>query len=87
MHLWEFIYSRRWKNKLSQVHFLMNGDGQMQKYHYYENNIEETFTESELKIYFDSCEDLKDQKEQGTTFKSWLNECIRMQIYIPCVEN
>lgn len=54
----------------------------MRKYHYYENGTEEIFTESELKKYFDSCEDLEDQKAQGTTFKSWLSECVQMQIYI-----
>lgn len=54
----------------------------MRKYHYYENGTEETFTESELKKYFDSCEELEDQKAQGTTFESWLSECVQMQIYI-----
>lgn len=55
----------------------------MRKYHCYENGTEESFTESDLKKYFDSCEDLEVQKAQGTTFESWLSECVRMQIYIP----
>jgi hypothetical protein len=53
----------------------------MKRYAYYENGKKEVFTESELKQYFDNCDDLQEQKEEGTTFEDWIQENISMQIY------
>ena len=51
----------------------------MNKFKYYENGSEETFTLEQVKQMF--CDMVDDtQKKQGTTFETWLDEMERMQI-------
>lgn len=50
---------------------------------YYENGLEQTFTYRKLYRLFQTVVD-KGQKEQGTTFESWLSEMGKMQILIRC---
>lgn len=53
----------------------------MEKFKYYENGSEETFTLEQVKqIFQDVVDDA--QKEQGTTFETWLDEMEHMQILI-----
>ena len=53
----------------------------MKKFKYYENGTEETFTIEQIKQMFNDVVD-NEQKKQGTTFKTWLEEMERMQIFI-----
>ena len=50
------------------------------KYCYYENGVEEIVTETQLQEYFDTTESLEEQKSQGTTYETWLEELTHMQI-------
>ena len=52
-----------------------------QKFVYYENGHEEVFTFNELKKLFKNEVDER-QKSQGTTFDTWLDEMLKMQILI-----
>lgn len=52
----------------------------MKKYYYYENGIEETYNELELKRIFLA---YTLEVRQHTNFEDWLEENIKMQILIP----
>lgn len=54
----------------------------MKQYAYYENGTKEIKTESDLQNYFETCEELSEQKEEGTTFTDWIAENVKMQILI-----
>lgn len=58
----------------------------MTVWNYYENGKPERHTLSDLEDYFENNSGLQEQKDQGTDFKSWLNEMERMQILIPEVK-
>jgi hypothetical protein len=51
-----------------------------QLYVSYENNEVEVLTLTELQEVFNNEVD-EEQKQQGTTFQSWLDEMLHMQIY------
>lgn len=51
-------------------------------YKYYEDGQNKVFTTTELREHFDTCEGLKEQKQQGTTFDDWIAELIKMQILV-----
>lgn len=48
-------------------------------YLYYENGTKEKLSLSEVKKLFETTVD-NEQKEQGTTFETWLDEMEKMQI-------
>ena len=50
-------------------------------YNYNEENENEFFTLEQIKSYFNNDENLQEQKKYGTTFQSWLEEMLHMQIY------
>ena len=52
----------------------------MVKYLYYENGKEEILTETQLREYFNTNKGFAKQKEQGTTYETWLEEMLHMQI-------
>lgn len=56
------------------------------KYYYYEEGKTETFTETELQNYFENTAALNKQKRQGTTYETWKDEMIHMQILCPVTE-
>ena len=47
----------------------------------YENGTKEVFTESQLETIFNNDSELDEQKADGTTFETWLDEMLHMQIY------
>lgn len=51
----------------------------MKKFAYYEEGNETIYTESEVKELYNTLVD-DNQKSQGTTYESWLQEMIHMQI-------
>lgn len=46
-----------------------------------ENDLEGIWSETELRGYFHSCEDLADEKADGTTFEDWLADNERMGLF------
>lgn len=52
----------------------------MKKYACYETGEEKIYTEDQMREYFENEPDLDVQKEQGTTFDSWMCEMLKMQI-------
>ena len=52
------------------------------KWMYYESEdgCHKEITLQQLKEYFENTEELEEQKQEGTTFESWLDETEKMQI-------
>lgn len=46
-----------------------------------ENDLEGIWSESELQEYFDACEDLADEKADGTTLEDWIADNERMGLF------
>ena len=53
----------------------------MNRYKYYEEDTEQVLNEFELLKLFYS-EDMKEQREWGTTFNTWIEELEHMQLLI-----
>ena len=50
------------------------------KWMYYEDGCPREMTLQQLKEYFENEKGLEEQKREGTTFESWLDEMEKMQI-------
>jgi len=50
--------------------------------YYEEENKKQTFSLERLQVTFDNDNSLDEQKENGTTFQTWLQELIKMQILV-----
>lgn len=56
-------------------------------YRSYENNEEKAYTVENLKEYFEKEEGLAEQKEEGTTFESWIDDLKRSGVLVEGSKN